>query len=293
MRLINDILGAMLLVLLLSLAASLAVAGVVRSYQANITDAIWKVESTAAACVMTHTIPEYGEVEFARVWGNPVEMKISVDRPAKKATVARLHSVPPSWKGRAEIVDLGDVKVKRGRTPFIIRGDKAERMLTELEDGMTLTLYYRNWIDGKSDVAVGISPVKFGTAYSEFHDCSNALLPFSFDDINNTSLYFAKESSALGYTGRKKIERIARYLEVDKEIRRIVISGHTDNRGSSKFNKALSTRRADATRAYLVKLGIAEEKITTRYLGFRVPLVSNKTAKGRAKNRRTTVTLVR
>jgi len=67
------------------------------------------------------------------------------------------------------------------------------------------------------------------------------LLPFSFDDINNTSLYFARESSALGYAGRKKIERIAKYLEVDKEIRRIVISGHTDNRGSSKFNKSLTT----------------------------------------------------
>jgi len=54
----------------------------------------------------------------------------------------------------------------------------------------------------------------------------------------------------------------------------------------------LSQKRADAIRDYLLKKGIAPEKAVARGFGDTKPIADNKTAEGRAKNRRTEINLV-
>ncbi|MDD2338527.1 MAG: OmpA family protein [Geobacteraceae bacterium] len=66
-----------------------------------------------------------------------------------------------------------------------------------------------------------------------------------------------------------------------------VIEGHTDNRGSYKYNIKLSERRADSVRNYLIEnFGIESERLSTKGYGYTKPIASNKTAEGRQKNRR-------
>jgi len=62
--------------------------------------------------------------------------------------------------------------------------------------------------------------------------------------------------------------------------------GHTDNTGKVETNKALSQKRADAVKAYLVSKNIAESRLTATGMGQDEPIADNKTAAGRAKNRR-------
>jgi len=64
------------------------------------------------------------------------------------------------------------------------------------------------------------------------------------------------------------------------------VSGYTDNRGSKAYNLKLSQRRADAVKAYLVKKGVAADRITTKGHGMEMPVADNNTRAGRAKNRR-------
>jgi OOP family OmpA-OmpF porin len=67
----------------------------------------------------------------------------------------------------------------------------------------------------------------------------------------------------------------------------LVIEGHTDSTGSEEKNQHLSQRRAESVRAYLVANGtLPEEKIIAVGYGSKRPLASNKTAQGRAINRR-------
>ncbi len=67
----------------------------------------------------------------------------------------------------------------------------------------------------------------------------------------------------------------------------LVIEGHTDSTGSEVRNEHLSQRRAESVRAYLVANGtLPEGKIVAVGYGSKRPLASNKTAKGRAINRR-------
>jgi OOP family OmpA-OmpF porin len=68
---------------------------------------------------------------------------------------------------------------------------------------------------------------------------------------------------------------------------RLSIEGHTDNIGKEASNMRLSQRRAEAVRDYLVSRGISPERLEAVGFGPTKPIASNKTAKGKAKNRRT------
>lgn len=66
----------------------------------------------------------------------------------------------------------------------------------------------------------------------------------------------------------------------------IEVQGHTDNRGSAKYNKGLSEKRSASVREYLVSHGIDPSRLTSHGYGFDRPLVPNDTDQNRALNRR-------
>ncbi|MUU79205.1 OmpA family protein [Winogradskyella endarachnes] len=69
------------------------------------------------------------------------------------------------------------------------------------------------------------------------------------------------------------------------------IEGHTDSQGPASSNQALSERRANAVRDYLISNGIAAERLTSTGFGESNPIANNKTAAGRKENRRVEVKL--
>jgi outer membrane protein OmpA-like peptidoglycan-associated protein len=65
------------------------------------------------------------------------------------------------------------------------------------------------------------------------------------------------------------------------------IEGNTDSQGNEDYNQALSQRRADAVREYLLaNMSIAPESIAAVGFGESRPIANNETEEGRAKNRR-------
>jgi outer membrane protein OmpA-like peptidoglycan-associated protein len=68
---------------------------------------------------------------------------------------------------------------------------------------------------------------------------------------------------------------------------KIEVDGHTDSTGSEKYNQALSEKRAEAVKKYLLDNGASDgDKIKTVGFGETKPIADNKTAKGRFENRR-------
>jgi OOP family OmpA-OmpF porin len=72
----------------------------------------------------------------------------------------------------------------------------------------------------------------------------------------------------------------------------IRVEGNTDNVGDETWNQGLSERRARAIVDYLVTRGIDAGRMVARGNGSGKPLASNKTADGRARNRRTDVLFI-
>jgi outer membrane protein OmpA-like peptidoglycan-associated protein len=72
----------------------------------------------------------------------------------------------------------------------------------------------------------------------------------------------------------------------------ILVEGHTDDVGSNKLNDALSLRRAESVKTYLIRKGIKHNRIKTVGYGESRPIVANNTDWGRRLNRRTEIVIV-
>ena len=77
-----------------------------------------------------------------------------------------------------------------------------------------------------------------------------------------------------------------------KDDERIELGGHTDNVGTPKNNLVLSEARANTVRNYLIEKGIDPNRVTAKGYGLTNPVADNRTAEGRALNRRTEVTIL-
>jgi len=73
---------------------------------------------------------------------------------------------------------------------------------------------------------------------------------------------------------------------------KVKVTGYTDSVGSAAYNKKLSLRRAEAVRDYLVSIGVDPAKLEVDGAGMDNPVADNKTAAGRAKNRRVEVVVI-
>jgi OmpA-OmpF porin, OOP family len=82
-----------------------------------------------------------------------------------------------------------------------------------------------------------------------------------------------------------RLDSVVEYM-THKKSARIEISGHTDNVGNPKANKALSEKRAQACRQYVIAKGIEGSRLTAIGHGDERPIAPNDTDEGRQKNRR-------
>jgi len=68
---------------------------------------------------------------------------------------------------------------------------------------------------------------------------------------------------------------------------KVIIEGHTDNVGGAAYNQKLSQRRAESVKRYMTeKFGIDASRLKAKGYGLSIPIASNSTAAGKAKNRR-------
>jgi len=96
---------------------------------------------------------------------------------------------------------------------------------------------------------------------------------------------FATDSAALRPDLIASLGQVAQNL-TSYPNSRIEVVGHTDNTGSAAYNMDLSQRRASAVASVLIQRGVPSSRLVAYGRGFDVPVASNATAEGRAKNRR-------
>lgn len=99
------------------------------------------------------------------------------------------------------------------------------------------------------------------------------------------SVLFASNQSELLPAAMSSLDNVVTALKANPD-RNITIEGHTDSQGSRSYNMDLSLRRAESVRGYLVSHGIPSEIVKANGLGPDRPVADNRTAEGRANNRR-------
>jgi outer membrane protein OmpA-like peptidoglycan-associated protein len=102
-------------------------------------------------------------------------------------------------------------------------------------------------------------------------------------------LEFETGSARLGAGPFASLEAVAAYLR-ENPARSVVLVGHTDAEGALDSNIALSKRRAESVRDYLVgRLGVPADQVAAEGVGYLAPVASNRTEAGRMRNRRVEV----
>lgn len=105
------------------------------------------------------------------------------------------------------------------------------------------------------------------------------------------NVYFAFDMDNIREMYQDEMDSVVVLLNKYEELI-LKIDGHTDSKGSDSYNQALSERRADAAKAYIMEQGIDEERILTEGYGETKPIAPNENPDGsdnpagRAKNRR-------
>lgn len=106
--------------------------------------------------------------------------------------------------------------------------------------------------------------------------------------IASRHINFAFNSSKISQNSYAILDDIAKTLQrCDLNGKILEIAGHTDSRGSQRYNLQLSQKRSENIKNYLVRQGVDANKLKAVGYGESMPIADNKTAAGRALNRRT------
>lgn len=103
--------------------------------------------------------------------------------------------------------------------------------------------------------------------------------------------FFDSGKAVLKKEGTAKLDDVVGLLK-GVNLEAVIAVGHTDDVGSDAYNQALSVRRAESVKTYLVSKGIAMDRIYVEGKGEAVPVEDNKSSAGRAKNRRVEIEVV-
>ncbi|WP_460890640.1 outer membrane protein OmpA [Ramlibacter alkalitolerans] len=103
--------------------------------------------------------------------------------------------------------------------------------------------------------------------------------------------FFDFDKAVLKPEGKAKLDDLIGKIQgINLEV--IIAVGHTDSVGTDSYNQRLSVRRAEAVKGYLVSKGIERNRVYTEGKGEKQPVADNRTAEGRAKNRRVEIEVV-
>ncbi len=100
------------------------------------------------------------------------------------------------------------------------------------------------------------------------------------------TIYFDINKSNINPVAAKALDRNGMLLKDNPKIK-VEIGGHSDNSGDEKANMAISVKRAESAKKYIMdKFNIPGDRMVVKGYGSSKPIADNSTAEGRAKNRR-------
>ncbi len=167
--------------------------------------------------------------------------------------------------------------------------DDKGKFSIRLPSGDTYEIFVLGFKDSTSKDVLEIPALKGNAYYKNPFVVDIQHLPaksFILEDCN-----FETGKSTLLPEAYPIIDELVAYLN-RKDDEKIELGGHTDNVGSAASNLKLSQDRANVVRDYLISKGIDAARVTAKGYGMTKPIANNKTAEGRAQNRRTEVKIL-
>lgn len=249
----------------------------------------WKMSGNALRCGLSFEIPNYGVGYFEQYATQQPHFVLRKWQGVQHVFPARITALPPSWKPYGKASLIGTTFARPGDFAIYLRRTMTLRLLDYLLKGYNAQFSYRS--EQGFDETVLFSPIYFRPAFAKYQRCLGGLLPFNFNAVKHSVFYFKNDSRELSEANQMQLKRIRQYIEADERVEKVRVIGYTDNSGRRGYNNAISQKRAEAVRDYLIKVGVPESLIAITWKGPLDPVAENDTDEGRAANRRVVVDL--
>lgn len=249
----------------------------------------WQMQGSKFYCRLSHEVEGFGEAVFEREAGEKTQFLLHSQMPRMKTGKASLIARPPAWSSQQGVNTLAMVSVKESMNPIKIGRKLSERMLAELQKGMLLDFKRQPLYGDPQLIQVTLSSIGFRQSHQDYLQCLGNLLSVNFKQIEKSSFNYGNDDDHLSEKVKQRLDQIIAYANEDPEVKTFYLDGHTDSEGIRSENLLKSQRRTEKVMDYLIEKGIARDRIVARWHGERYQIASNRTAKGRAKNRRVTL----
>ena len=123
------------------------------------------------------------------------------------------------------------------------------------------------------------------TTESGFYENSSSIIGQKFIESVDDTIYFGYDSFALSPESLRILDAQIDFIKENKGVK-IVIEGHTDERGTREYNIALGDKRASVVHNYLKSKGISLNDIKNISYGKERPLMESHSNEAWSKNRR-------
>lgn len=263
-----------------------------QQFQAPITNTQWQVVESPLECSLSQEIPGFGTAKFSQQTAEAFTLAFNTKSQPSVQTNVTFEIAEARWQNVEERLHLTSIPTENNQTVFTIEGAVAQQAFTHMQEGRVPVIRYRSQ-HITDEMTVLISTVHLGDSLDSFQQCVDNLHPFTFNDVRRLTIPFEREKSELSSDAEEALERVAEYVKIDDKIKRIMISGHTDNHGYRRINEPLAEARAIVVKNYLVQQGVLEQLIVTSYHLERKPVATNRTLQGRSLNRRAEIELIR
>lgn len=260
-------------------------------YGSSIENTQWSVSGSVFSCRFEQPLPGYGTGVFFHEAGEDVQFRLESMNNLMALSRAQISIVPPPWQPSEKSENLGSAKLLKDNPNLTLDSNRSNRFMHALLEGKWPVISHHTAYDKNKFIQLHLSAVSFQDFYPTYLQCVVQLLPMNFRQVENSKIFFGIGDSTLDPNDKKILDKIIFYIESDPRVFAVYLDGHSDNAGRRFENREISRARVEQVERYLIKKGIKDELLSTRFHGDRYPIADNNTAKGRAQNRRVTIRL--
>lgn len=285
-------------------------------YEAPVDQATWESVDGDNACHLVHDIPFFGVSMFSEGADGRASFSVFAEKPPVGEDLAVIYVSPPRWR-EGEDLRLESTRIANEPRVVFLSHVTARRLQLALQEGRQPQFRMPGFW-GDEQTRLVISNVGFRQAMQAHMRCLQALqntlpkaarqtkyplrhdtamaenagiTPESDAMLNGGNpapslIYFETDSDTLDLTSMQRIQAFAKRVLASGNDTVVISSGYADPRGTSRYNAALSSRRAATVKAYLTSLGLNPELIEIRAFGESIPAATGDDEESLALNRR-------
>ncbi|MFP4161971.1 MAG: OmpA family protein [Ectothiorhodospira sp.] len=254
-------------------------------YASDPSESTWTFEQGENGCVLSQSIPRYGEVRFTVETDRDLQLEVRPVRPLAGPGQGRLSVHPPAWRHDLSRRDLGVVPLLAGEVLTVLGRERALEVYYALETGHEVRLVHPASGKDSEPVQVTLSPSRFRQVLPDFRPCLQRPARLDFPVIHHGRVMFDFDEAGLRDTARPTLEEVRKRLQ-DNPGTRLVLGGHADEKGPEDYNQTLSLERAESVRDWMERRGISPGRLEVRAFGESWPLDTDSDEEARARNRR-------